>query len=65
MTAPEPKHIALVAHDDRKGDLLEWVEYNRDVLASHVLYATGATGQMLGDPPGPARHLLPERVTRR
>ena len=49
MTSPRPKHIALVAHDDRKGDLLEWVKYNRDVLASHVLYATGTTRQMLGD----------------
>ena len=49
MTSPGPKHIALVAHDDRKGDLLEWAEHNRDVLASHVLYATGTTGQMLGD----------------
>src|SRR3977135_98347 len=49
MTSPGPKRIALVAHDDRKGDLIEWAEYNRDVLASHVLYATGTTGQMLGD----------------
>jgi methylglyoxal synthase len=49
MTSPGPKHIALVAHDDRKGDLLEWAEHNRDVLASHVLYATGTTGQMLGN----------------
>ncbi len=35
----EPKRIALVAHDDRKGDLLEWAEYNRDILADHILYA--------------------------
>jgi hypothetical protein len=49
MTSPGPTHLALVAHDDRKGDLLEWAKYNRDVLASHVLYATGTTGQMLGD----------------
>ena len=49
MTAPEPKHIALVAHDDRKGDLLEWAEYNRDILADHVLYATGTTGRLLSD----------------
>ena len=49
MTAPEPKHIALVAHDDRKGDILEWAEYNRDILADHVLYATGTTGRLLGD----------------
>jgi methylglyoxal synthase len=48
-TTPEPKRIALVAHDDRKGDLLEWAEYNRDLLAGHVLYATGTTGRLLGD----------------
>ena len=48
-TSPEPKRIALVAHDDRKGDLLEWAEYNRDILANHVLYATGTTGRLLGD----------------
>ena len=48
-TAPEPKRIALVAHDHRKGDLLEWAEYNRDLLADHVLFATGTTGRLLGD----------------
>ena len=48
-TSPEPKRIALVAHDDRKGDLLEWAEFNRDILADHVLYATGTTGRLLGD----------------
>src|ERR1700743_1553810 len=49
------KRIPLVAHDDRKGDLLEWAEYNRDILADHILYATGTTGRLLGDllePPG-------------
>jgi methylglyoxal synthase len=48
-TSPEPKRIALVAHDDRKGDLLEWAEYNRDILAAHHLYATGTTGRLLGN----------------
>ena len=43
------QRIALVAHDDRKGDLLEWAEYNRDILANHVLYATGTTGRLLGE----------------
>ncbi|MDX6422253.1 MAG: methylglyoxal synthase [Trebonia sp.] len=43
------KRIALVAHDYRKGDLLEWAEYNRDILANHTLYATGTTGRLLGE----------------
>ncbi|MCX7856218.1 MAG: methylglyoxal synthase [Anaerolineae bacterium] len=41
------KKIALVAHDNKKQDLLEWARFNRDLLARHVLYATGTTGEML------------------
>jgi methylglyoxal synthase len=43
------RRIALVAHDDKKNDLLEWARYNRDVLARHDLFATGSTGRMLAD----------------
>lgn len=43
----EERHIALVAHDNMKAQLLEWAEFNRDTLADHVLYATGTTGTML------------------
>jgi len=39
--------IALVAHDNKKGDLLEWARYNRETLAQHKLYATGTTGRVL------------------
>ena len=41
------KNIVLIAHDSRKKDLLEWVEYNRDVLKEHNLFATGTTGALI------------------
>ncbi len=43
----EKKKIALVAHDNKKRDLLEWALFNRDLLARHELYATGTTGKFL------------------
>ena len=41
------KKIALVAHDNKKRDLVEWAKYNRDLLAHHKVYATGTTGAIL------------------
>ncbi len=41
------KRIALVAHDNKKQDLIEWAKFNRDLLAHHEVYATGTTGDML------------------
>ncbi len=41
------KRIALVAHDNKKRDLLEWARFNRDLLAHHELFATGTTGTFL------------------
>lgn len=41
------KTIALVAHDSKKHDLLEWARYNRALLIEHELYATGTTGKLL------------------
>ena len=41
------KQIALVAHDNKKRDLVEWAKFNRNVLAGHRLYATGTTGAIL------------------
>lgn len=41
------KRIALVAHDHKKQDLIDWAVFNRTVLAKHELIATGTTGKML------------------
>ena len=43
----EKKRIALVAHDNKKHDLAEWARYNKGLLASHELFATGTTGKFL------------------
>jgi methylglyoxal synthase len=45
----ERKTIALIAHDNKKRDLVEWGRFNRDVLAEHALCATGTTGSILAN----------------
>jgi methylglyoxal synthase len=45
----ERKTIALVAHDNRKADLLEWARFNHESLAGHELHATGTTGKLVSD----------------
>ncbi len=47
VATKQTKRIALIAHDNKKQDLLEWASFNRDLLAQHELYATGTTGQLL------------------
>lgn len=44
---PIRKTIALVAHDNKKAELIEWAVYNKIYLAKHELIATGTTGTML------------------
>ena len=43
------KTIAMVAHDHKKKDLIEWAVYNKTALARHDLIATGTTGKLLED----------------
>ena len=43
------KHIALIAHDHRKNDLIDWAEYNKSELSKHELYGTGTTGGLIGE----------------
>ncbi len=47
LESPQRKRIALVAHDNKKTDLLEWARFNRGLLARHELLATGTTGTLL------------------
>jgi methylglyoxal synthase len=44
--------IALVAHDNKKADLIEWAQFNRGSLSRHDLVATGTTGLLLHDKVG-------------
>jgi len=47
FTLPPGKQIALVAHDHKKAELLDWARQNRNILTQHVISATGTTGAML------------------
>src|SRR5690554_8132325 len=46
-SVPPRKRIALVAHDNMKDDLIDWVRHNQKMLGRHILYATGTTGRVL------------------
>jgi methylglyoxal synthase len=52
------KKIALVAHDNKKRDLLEWAKFNKELLAFRELYATGTTGKLLAEQVGLTVHRL-------
>ena len=47
VTMKKKRRIALIAHDNMKDALLEWVEYNSELLEKHDLIATGTTGTLI------------------
>jgi len=64
----EIKTIGLVAHDNRKADLIEWVKWNKPALTDHKLVCTGTTGKLvaeaLSSTENGERIILPHEVTR-
>lgn len=52
MAVPAKKTIALVAHDNMKDELLQWVETHRDELSRHTLVGTGTTGRLVNEQTG-------------
>jgi methylglyoxal synthase len=43
------KRLALIAHDNRKADMLAWARFNRGTLGDHDLFATGTTGGLIAE----------------
>lgn len=49
MTIKKQKNIALIAHDGKKQEMLEWCEINKEILRKHKLSGTGTTARMIAD----------------
>ena len=47
LTIGKQKNIALIAHDGKKASLLDWCEWNKEILQKHFLYGTGTTARMI------------------
>jgi methylglyoxal synthase len=52
LKATQRRRVALVAHDNKKVDLLDWVKYNLGTLEAHDLIATGTTGKLIAERAG-------------
>lgn len=52
LTIGKQKNIALIAHDNKKRDLIDWCEQNKDILVQHFLCGTGTTARMITDKTG-------------
>lgn len=49
FTIGKQKHIALIAHDSKKQELVEWVEENKNILKNHFLSGTGTTARLIAE----------------
>ncbi len=52
MTIGKQKNIALIAHDGKKNQMIDWCEENKDILRNHFLCGTGTTARMITDRTG-------------
>ena len=52
FTIGKKKNIALIAHDQKKKELIQWCEDNQDILKKHFLCGTGTTAKMISDKTG-------------
>jgi methylglyoxal synthase len=52
FTVGKQKHIALIAHDTKKHELVEWVDKNKEILKNHFLCGTGTTARLIVDKTG-------------
>lgn len=52
LVIPKQKRIALIAHDGKKQELLEWCKQHKDILKQHILCGTGTTSRLITDQTG-------------
>ena len=52
LTIGKQKNIALIAHDNKKAELIDWCETNKEILKNHFLCGTGTTARMITDHTG-------------
>ena len=48
-TIGKQKNIALIAHDNKKAEIIEWCKENEDILKSHFLFGTGTTAKLISE----------------
>ena len=52
LTIGKQKNIALIAHDGKKSEIIEWCDTNKEILKKHFLSGTGPTARMITDKTG-------------